>query len=116
MDQNIINAVVVMKREDGLSILDAKEGIRATSAEEYDVSPARADEIRRRLETIGFEVTSGNLNTISISGSENIFAESFGLIANPPGDAAENHSTKIPDELSDMIADVFVPSSPTFFP
>jgi hypothetical protein len=110
------HAQLVMRREDGRSILDSGEAGRSAAAGELDVSAERAAAVRKRLEALGFRVTAGNLNTLSISGRRDRFAETFGMEADAAGKGSAAHATKIPDELSESVADVFVPPSPEFYP
>jgi hypothetical protein len=108
-------AQVVMKREDGRSILDVARHT-AESAGTLDVSEERAQAIRAELERLGFTIAGGNLNTLSVSGSSDRFREVFGIepLAGNSGVAA--HATRIPPVLDDKVADVFVPPPPEFFP
>lgn len=102
-------AQLVMKREDGQSIL--------STAGSGDVTAERAAIIRSRLQELGFTVETGNLNTLSITGTDKQFEESFGispLSALNEGRAA--HATRQPDSLKDLVADVFVTPSPDYFP
>lgn len=115
-DTPSITAQLVMKRPDGRSILDVDAGTAATT-DLGNVTDDRAAAISSRLEELGFEVQSGNLNTLSISGKDALFEETFGIspfAAMAVG--APAHSTKIPAELNDFIADVFVTPPPDFFP
>ncbi|WP_341368297.1 hypothetical protein [Yoonia sp. BS5-3] len=109
-------AQLVMKRPDGRSILDLGSG-RAATANQGDVTDLRAAEISTRLEQLGFTVQSGNLNTLSISGENRLFEDVFGLSPNAAMSVGTPaHSTKIPAELDEFVADVFVTPAPNFFP
>ena len=110
------HAQLVMKRPDGTSILDTGEAMTSDNARSFDVTEERAGDIRKRLEEIGFTITSGNLNTLSISGPKELFAEVFGIEAAAPASGTSAHATRFPVELADCVADVFVPPAPTLFP
>jgi hypothetical protein len=73
--------------------------------------------IRSHLEALGFSVQSGNLNTLSISGNDALFEETFGISPSSALQAGTPaHSTKVPDDLTEFVADVFVAPPPEFFP
>ena len=109
-------AQLVMKRPDGRSILDL-ESVTAATADLGNVTTDRAAQISNRLENLGFQVQSGNLNTLSIAGENKLFEDVFGIsptaamVARTPA-----HSTRIPEDLTDFVADVFVTPPPDFFP
>jgi len=82
-----------------------------------DLEPKRAEMIREKIEKLGFEVAAGNLNTLSISGPAELFTSLFGL--DPEAALQANtaaHATKIPHELGEFVADVFVSPAPQYFP
>lgn len=113
-------AQLIMKREDGTSLLDLTEE-RLTAASpalaKADVSDARAADIRKRLEALGFTVAAGNLNTLSLTGPPELFAEQFGFDPHAAQEAnVAAHAKSIPPELQDFVADVFVTPGPEFFP
>lgn len=114
-DQEELAAQVVMKREDGRSILDSR-GQTAQAAGALDVAPARAEEVRRALERHGFRVAGGNLNTLSVTGPAEAFERVFGLHARAREARTGAHATRIPEALQGYVADVFVPPPPDFFP
>lgn len=102
-DREGFAAQLVMRREDGRSILDSGSSGGA-------VSPARAAEIRGRLAAMGFTVAAGNLDTLSLTGPPALFAEAFGLV---PG---VREAARIPEALRPFVAAVFVPPPPQFLP
>ena len=110
------HAQLVMRREDGRSILNSVDIGSSAAQGKFDVSENRAAEIRKSLESIGFRVTSGNLNTLSISADRDLFVNTFGIEAGAPAKGVAAHATRIPDALSESVADVFVPPAPEFFP
>lgn len=115
-DAEQVVAQLVMKRPDGQSILSI-DAATTTGAGSGDVSEDRARLIRSRLEEMGFTVESGNLNTLSITASDDLFEKTFGISpssAHHAGTAA--HATKTPKELEEFVADVFVTPPPEFFP
>jgi len=111
-----VNAQLVMKRKDGTSILDAKSAVRAETVGKFDVSEDREADIRQRVEALGFTVTAGDRNTLSISGPRELFAKIFGFEAAGEASGEGTHATKIPPELADGVADVIVTPPPEFFP
>lgn len=109
-------AQLVMKRSDGQSILSV-DAATAETAGAGDVPEDRAKRIRARLEEMGFEVQAGNLNTLSITGSDELFEETFGISPSSAQHAgAAAHATKTPSDLEEFVADVFVTPPPEFFP
>jgi hypothetical protein len=114
-EQRDFGAQVVLKREDGRSILDT-QGQMQGDAGAMDVSPERADAARQALERHGFKVTEGNLNTLSVSGPPKVFEDVFGLHVQAPETNVGAHATRMPDDLKGYIADVFVMPPPEFFP
>jgi hypothetical protein len=109
------HAQLVMKREDGTSILDTGEALHADRQGRFDVSKERAVEIQHRLQELGFTVTTGNLNTLSISGSRKLFAEIFGLESAARTSGTSAHATRFPANLTKFVADVLIPPGPEFF-
>lgn len=108
-DGEIFRAQVVMKAEDGRSILSEAIG-------KGDVSPARAEEIRKLLSAKGFVIEEGNLNTLSIAGDASLFREAFGL-AIPKGPVTEGaEARQIAPDLAPFVATVVVAPPPEFFP
>lgn len=101
-------AQLVMRREDGASILDAKPG-------HGDVSPPRAEAIRQRLAQMGFRIEEGNLNTLSVVGPAELFARSFGMHEDSATAGAALSSSRIPGELADIVAGVFFVPAPELF-
>ena len=105
-DGDMFRAQVVMKAEDGRSILTEAMG-------KGDVTPARAEEVRRILSEKGFVIEEGNLNTLSIAGDPNLFREAFGM-TETKGPAAE--AQRIAPDLAPFVATVVVTPPPEFFP
>jgi hypothetical protein len=105
-DGEMFRAQLVMKAEDGRSILTEAMG-------KGDVTPARAEEIRKLLAGKGFVIEEGNLNTLSIAGEPGLFREVFGMTA-AKGPAAE--AQRIAPELAPFVATVVVTPPPEFFP
>jgi hypothetical protein len=114
-DQGKFGAQVVLKREDGRSILDTQGQTQGTAGA-MDVSPERAEAARHALEKHGFKVTEGNLNTLSVSGAPETFEDVFGLHVRAPETNVGAHATRMPDDLRGYVADVFVMPPPEFFP
>ena len=68
------------------------------------------------VKRLGFAVTTGNLNTLSISGSGDLFHRVFGLEADAAAHGVAAHATKMPPDLEGFVADVFVTPAPQLFP
>ncbi len=118
-EASTITAQLVMRREDGRSILDLEGPVTAASRQRMagDLPEARVAEIRARLEAAGFTVEGGNANTLSVSGPARLFAEVFGLDPGAAGAAGvPAHAARIRADLEPYVADVFVPPPPEFFP
>jgi hypothetical protein len=117
-ESKTLNAELVMRREDGRSILDLEGPVTAGSEqrEAGDLPPERIAEIRKRLEQAGFTVEGGNANTLSISGAPALFAEVFGLDPAAPGATDGAHATRIRRDLEPFVAECFVTAPPDFFP
>ncbi|WP_424928239.1 hypothetical protein [Amaricoccus tamworthensis] len=107
-DDDVINAQLVMIRDDGSSILEDGPSLK-------DTSPERRTAISARLESLGFQVVTGDGNTLSISGSADRFAEVFGLDAKLLHHGLAASASKIPEQLEPYVADVFVPPTPELF-
>lgn len=115
MPQERVTANVVLKREDGRSVLDAAGPITSETVGEFSVGAARIAETRRQLEALGFEVAGEGQTTLSITATPERFHEVFALDV-AAGTKAPAHAARIPGDLADMMADVFVPPTPQFFP
>ena len=111
-----ISAQLVLKRADGTSILDAGEPVTAAVIARFMVPGDRIDFVRGKLENVGFNLPEGNATTLSVVGPRALFAEVFGLEVGTNESGVAAHATRIPDELSDHVADVFVTPAPEFFP
>ncbi|WP_051645118.1 hypothetical protein [Labrenzia sp. DG1229] len=114
-DDTVYGAQVVLKRADGTSILDAQEALTASVIDKYRVPQEVRDTARKALEGLGFRVTGGDGTTISIEGSRTKFVETFGIEAGAEAVGVAAHATRIPDKVSDYVADVIVPPAPSFF-
>lgn len=112
-----IHAQLVMKREDGGSILDSGQSAISENVGLTGLPEDRIARIRERVEALGFVVSAQDSNTLSISGARELFDNVFAM---KPGSAEEAgmdlHAGGIPAELSDFVADVFVTKGPDFFP
>jgi hypothetical protein len=115
-ESNMIVAQLVMKDEDGSSIL-TKDAGRVETASTGDLKPERVEAIVERLEKRGFEVLSSNLNTLSIAAPDPLFVECFGVSASAlkSGEASLD-SAKMEDQFEPLVADIFVPPAPQTFP
>lgn len=115
-DNAVYGAQVVLKRPDGTSILDAREALTASVIDKYRVPPETSEAAGKALEALGFRVTGGDGTTMSIEGSRSAFASVFGLEVGADTAGVAAHATRLPDEVSDLIADVMVTPGPQFFP
>ncbi len=108
-DGEMFRAQLVMKAEDGRSILTEAMG-------KGDVTPARAEQVRKVLSEKGFVIEEGNLNTLSIAGDPGLFREVFGLSAaeGPVSEGAQ--AQHIAPDLAPFVATVVVTPPPEFFP
>jgi hypothetical protein len=105
-------AQVVMRGADGRSILDIEGPLTAAAPDRTagDLPEARVEEIRGRLEALGFAVEAGDAAALSVTGPAALFAELFGL---EPG---MTEAPRIPEDLAPFLAAVMVPPPPEFFP
>lgn len=110
------SAQLVLKREDGTSILDSGEPVTAAVIAQFMVPEDRIVFVRGELEKIGFNIPEGNATTLSVVGPRELFVEVFGLEVGIAESGVAAHATRIPDELSDHVADVFVTPAPELFP
>jgi len=109
-------AQVVLKRADGKSILDAKGPLTSDNIGAFSVENERIREARKRLEKLGFSISSQNQTTLSITGPAKRFTEVFGIEENMiSGPSSDIHAVVIPPDLREFIADVFIPKPPEFF-
>lgn len=112
-----LHAQLVMKREDGGSILDKGQPATSGTVDQTGLSEDRIALIRERVEALGFVVSTQDQNTLSISGSRELFDNVFAMKSGDAGNASEElHAGGIPSELSEFVADVFVTPGPEFFP
>ncbi|SPH23634.1 hypothetical protein DEA8626_02700 [Defluviimonas aquaemixtae] len=118
-EETPITAQLVMKREDGRSILDLKGPVTAASDNltAGDLAEDRVAEIRKRLSELGFTIEAGNLNTLSVTAPQSHFTDVFGLdAARAVAQGTEAHAARIRPDLEPYVADVFVAPPPEFFP
>jgi hypothetical protein len=114
-DMMHIVAQVVLKRADGMSILDAKTPLTSKNIRKYSVEHNRIEESKKRLEELGFAISSQDHVTLSIMGSAKLFTEVFGIEDPIASSTSDIHATIIPPGLRNFIADVFIPKPPEFF-
>lgn len=114
----LFTAQLIMRRADGLSILDLPSPVRADSSAltAGDLPQERVALICNLLERHGFQVTSANANTLSITGTSKSFIATFGLNPQSSSGLQAQPAISIPDFLRPYVADVFIPPSPQFFP
>ena len=110
------SAQLVLKAEDGTSILDAKGAMTADRVAEFKVRDDRVAFVRAHLQKLGFDVPQGDAMTLSIVGPRTLFAKVFGLEVDVQQTGVGAHATHIPEVLSDYVADVFVTPKPELLP
>ncbi len=113
--EGAFSAQLILKNQDGVSILDSEGPLTAELVEKFAATEARIAEVRKKLTDLGFETPAYDRTTLSVTGPCERFTEVFGLEADAGQKGVEAHATKIPNELSDAVADVIVPPPPEFF-
>lgn len=125
-----LTAEVILRAVDGSSILDAKGEITAENIAKYRVGKEVIEEASKKLEVLGFEVMQTGPTSATISGDKALFEKVFQTTFETQ--SAEMMETKIvgvestyfqttspikiPADLSSLIADVVLPTPPTFYP
>ena len=116
-----MSAEVIPKISSGKSIDAVSEPITAENIDKLMPSEEELSELRRRLESLNFEVHSTG-PTVSIVGSASLFKEVFGVdaeIETHNSDGTQSVSVKgvptIPDSLRDLVRDVIFPEAPEWF-
>lgn len=115
-DEPLFSAQLVLKADDGSSILTAEGPLTADRVAQFAVPQERIAFVRGELERRGFEVPQGDATTLSVVGTRARFEEVFGLEVDAVAMGVAAHATKIPEPLSDHVADVFVTPKPELFP
>lgn len=106
------SAQLVLKAEDGTSILDAEGAVTAERIAKFAVAEDRIAFVRAEVQKRGFDVPQGDATTLSVVGPRALFAEVFGLEVDVDKAGVAAHATHIPAALSDHVADVFVTPKP----
>ena len=109
------SAQVVLRNEEGFSILDAEGPVTAEVIGRFAVSEERIEATRQKLKELGFEPKTNDRTTISVTGDKDRVREVFGLAADAGEKGVEAHATEIPEDLRDAVADVIVTPGPEFF-
>jgi hypothetical protein len=81
-------AEVILRKADDTSVIDAQEAITARNISEYRVSEEVAEEASRKLQERGFEVLQVGPTSLTISGDQGLFEDTFGT-------ALETKSTNV---------------------
>jgi hypothetical protein len=123
-------AEVILRKADGTSVMDAQEAITARNIAEYRVSEEVAKEVSQKLRDNGFEVLQVGPTSVTISGNQELFEDTFGTALETtttnvmPSDieGAETayyeakEPIRIPEDLSPLVADIVLPTPPQLFP
>ena len=129
MTQPVV-AEVILRKADGTSVIDAQEAITARNIAEYRVSEEVAEEASQKLQDRGFEVLAVGPTSLTISGDQGLFEDTFGTALETkstnvmPSDieGAETayyeakEPIRIPEDLSPLVADIVLPTPPQLFP
>lgn len=115
-NQGRFSAQLVLKTEDGRSLLDAEGAVTAARIAEFAVPEARIAFVRDELRKLGFQIPQGDATTLSVVGTKAQFAEVFGLEVDVDDAGVAAHATRIPDVLSAHVATVFVTPKPELLP
>jgi hypothetical protein len=115
-DEPLFSAQLVLKAEDGSSILTAEGTLTSERIAQFAVPEERIAFVRAELEKRGFDVPQGDATTLSVVGTRARFEEAFGLEVDAVARGVAAHATKIPEPLSDYVADVSVTPKPELFP
>ena len=110
------SAQLVLRAEDGTSILDAEGPVTSEIVARFAVPEERIAFVRAALQKLGFSVPQGDSTTLSVVGPRALFAEVFGLEVGADQVGVAAHATRIPDALSGHVADVFVTPKPELLP
>ena len=105
-------AQIIVRDEKGKSILDAEGAITSRNVGEFRLPPERVEAVAAKLRELGFVIERKEELGLSVSGPAELFQRVFHITASttPPGKA------RVPDDLSDYIADVVIPRAPELFP
>jgi len=123
-------AEAILRKADGTSVIDAQEAITARNISEYRVSEEVAEEASQKLQDRGFEVLQVGPTSLTISGDQGLFEDTFGSTLETkstnvmPSDieGAETayyeakEPIRIPQDLSPLVADIVLPIPPQLFP
>jgi len=123
-------AEAILRKADGTSVIDAQEAITARNIAEYRVSEEVAEKASQKLQDRGFEVLQVGPTSLSISGDQGLFEDTFGaaletistnvMPSDIEGTETAYHEAKepmrMPEDLSPLIADIVLPTPPQLFP
>lgn len=95
-------AQIILRDEQGRSILDAEGAITSRNVGEFRLPPERVEAVAAKLQELGFVIERKEELGLSISGPAELFKRVFDISAatTPPGKA------RVPDDLAEYIADV----------
>lgn len=122
-------AHVILRKSDGTSIADTNRAMTAKNIDLYRVGDAVIQEASAKLEAMGFRVLSSGAVDLTIDGPKTLLETTFQTTivqADPSdtikgtGDTQQHPYTNVmpfivPDELSDLIAQVVLPIPPQMF-
>jgi carbamoylphosphate synthase large subunit len=121
---------VILRNEDGSSVLDSREPITAENIGKYRVNEDVATRASQMLENLGFEVVQKGPTSVTISGDKQLFEDRFqtslqvgsgDVVRSEIGDVRVPYYVPktplyIPQELAPLVADVVIPTPPQYFP
>ena len=120
-----VTARAILRRRNGLSILETTEPITTENVAKYKLDEGITQQASAKLSAYGFEVGEAGPYSLSITGEKQLFERVFRtrLIAKQSAESAIQATfyevekpINIPDELSTMIADMAPTRSPELFP
>jgi hypothetical protein len=120
-----VTAQVILRRHNGLSILEATEPITSETVAKYKVEEEIIQEAIAKLSAYGFEIGETGPHSLSISCEKQLFERIFRtrLTAKESPEPCiqatfydAEEPIKVPEELSALIADVALTRTPELFP
>ncbi|WP_420208950.1 hypothetical protein [Candidatus Electronema sp. JC] len=113
-----LSGQVILRKADGTSILNATVPLTSRNVAEFYVEEERILETKQKLEQLGFFVGANDRMSLSITGTKEIFAQTFGIDEATITNSSENysvHAVVIPEPLEEFISDVIITKSPEYF-
>ncbi len=114
-----VTAQIILRGEDGRSILDAGGPITAGTVRAFMLPAERIEEAVRRLRELGLDVEPAGGPVLSATAEAPLFERLFHTTLRPAPDGhglVADPEPRVPDELADIVAAVMVPPPPELFP